>query len=299
MKHRLNTMSKNGGFPLIHIHSKRNTINAKKINAAMRNIALAAIFIAASKAVNAADVGAQVGVHVIEYDAYGNPINTGYGCDTGLQIPNASCDGGGSYGSGIADMRTAGMAVHASSSGAIESDALANIHDTLFLSGNIPSDAHAVFSAYGSGSVSGDASAQIGLSVSFPLSAIDNGLVVTGFGSPTYPQGCSHPYFVPDATVCVSGYSVSLDLPLSYMDPTYRGLNINLGISCGANLSRSGGSGTCDFTDPLTITLPDGVTYTSASGQFLTAPVPVPAAAWLFGSGLLGLIGVARRKKTA
>ncbi len=29
------------------------------------------------------------------------------------------------------------------------------------------------------------------------------------------------------------------------------------------------------------------------------APVPVPAAAWLFGSGLLGFIGVARRKKTA
>ena len=29
------------------------------------------------------------------------------------------------------------------------------------------------------------------------------------------------------------------------------------------------------------------------------AAVPVPAAAWLFGSGLLGLIGVARRKKAA
>ncbi len=27
------------------------------------------------------------------------------------------------------------------------------------------------------------------------------------------------------------------------------------------------------------------------------APVPVPAAAWLFGSGMLGLVGVARRKK--
>lgn len=26
------------------------------------------------------------------------------------------------------------------------------------------------------------------------------------------------------------------------------------------------------------------------------SPVPLPAAAWLFGSGLLGLIGVARRK---
>jgi len=28
-------------------------------------------------------------------------------------------------------------------------------------------------------------------------------------------------------------------------------------------------------------------------------PVPVPAAAWLFGSGLLGLVGIARRKKAA
>ena len=27
-------------------------------------------------------------------------------------------------------------------------------------------------------------------------------------------------------------------------------------------------------------------------------PVPVPAAVWLFGSGLIGLIGIARRKKT-
>ena len=30
-----------------------------------------------------------------------------------------------------------------------------------------------------------------------------------------------------------------------------------------------------------------------------TSPIPVPAAAWLFGSGLVGLVGVARRKKTA
>lgn len=31
----------------------------------------------------------------------------------------------------------------------------------------------------------------------------------------------------------------------------------------------------------------------------LAAAVPVPAAVWLFGSGLLGLIGIARRKKAA
>jgi len=39
-----------------------------------------------------------------------------------------------------------------------------------------------------------------------------------------------------------------------------------------------------------------GVTYTlHLEGQ--VSSVPVPAAAWLFGSGLLGLLGVARRKK--
>ena len=31
----------------------------------------------------------------------------------------------------------------------------------------------------------------------------------------------------------------------------------------------------------------------------MTSEVPVPAAVWLFGSGLLGLVGVARRRKTA
>lgn len=44
------------------------------------------------------------------------------------------------------------------------------------------------------------------------------------------------------------------------------------------------------------IATPDGVTWSSDSGIFLGA-VPVPAAVWLFGSGLIGLVGVARRKK--
>jgi len=37
----------------------------------------------------------------------------------------------------------------------------------------------------------------------------------------------------------------------------------------------------------------------SFSGNGGTAPVPLPAAAWLFGSGLMGLVGVSRRRKTA
>ncbi len=42
----------------------------------------------------------------------------------------------------------------------------------------------------------------------------------------------------------------------------------------------------------------DGSTVSfTYSFDLLLTPVPVPAAVWLFGSGLIGLIGVARRKK--
>ena len=38
---------------------------------------------------------------------------------------------------------------------------------------------------------------------------------------------------------------------------------------------------------------------TSTIGTYLvqTSPIPVPAAVWLFGSGLLGMIGIAKRKR--
>ena len=36
--------------------------------------------------------------------------------------------------------------------------------------------------------------------------------------------------------------------------------------------------------------------YTTST-QTVSEVVPIPAAAWLFGSGLIGLVGLARRKK--
>jgi len=44
--------------------------------------------------------------------------------------------------------------------------------------------------------------------------------------------------------------------------------------------------------------LPGNYTGSGVTGGVQVAPtVPIPAAAWLFGSGLIGLIGLARRKK--
>lgn len=45
--------------------------------------------------------------------------------------------------------------------------------------------------------------------------------------------------------------------------------------------------------------LTPGGSYTATSGQSYLTAVPVPAAVWLFSSGLMGLIGVARRKARA
>jgi hypothetical protein len=58
------------------------------------------------------------------------------------------------------------------------------------------------------------------------------------------------------------------------------------------------GTGYFDLSNTYTISLvlPSGIGYTSSSGVFLSA-VPIPPAIWLFGSGLIGLVGVARRKK--
>ena len=42
-----------------------------------------------------------------------------------------------------------------------------------------------------------------------------------------------------------------------------------------------------------------GIAYIGIDGlQLVNTTVPVPAAVWLFGSGLIGLIGIARRKKS-
>ena len=47
----------------------------------------------------------------------------------------------------------------------------------------------------------------------------------------------------------------------------------------------------------VTMFFSDNAIATATVTTMTVNPVPIPAAVWLFGSGLIGLIGIARRKK--
>lgn len=73
------------------------------------------------------------------------------------------------------------------------------------------------------------------------------------------------------------------------------GSNYLNGVTVGALPDGAGDSFTLTFSSDTSIT---ARTFTLTSWE-PAAAVPVPAAAWLFGSGLLGLAGAARRRRAA
>jgi hypothetical protein len=68
-----------------------------------------------------------------------------------------------------------------------------------------------------------------------------------------------------------------------------------LGISTDSGASWSGDTSVTPLgANSYTVTFTDGSVL-----EIDVRIVPVPAGVWLFGSGLLGLIGISRRKKSA
>lgn len=95
--------------------------------------------------------------------------------------------------------------------------------------------------------------------------------------------------------VSASPFSYSVNVSTSYT----RSVGIGDVFDLAYGINSALGIGTIDLLNTAVISfdLPQGVYLTSTQGGTFGAPVPVPAAAWLFASGLVGLIAVHRQKR--
>jgi len=92
------------------------------------------------------------------------------------------------------------------------------------------------------------------------------------------------------------------DKPFSILNygPDAFGSGVSLSNPSGDTLAGINGSGIIQFSgtfSSINWTIPQVENLGWHAFQVAINPVPVPAAAWLFGSGLLGLLGIARRTK--
>lgn len=111
------------------------------------------------------------------------------------------------------------------------------------------------------------------------------------------------PFDAPSGTVDASGISVDMSSWFAQVDILGIGGGLTTvnqgGQASGFLIGENGFSMSWEPAPHLDLGIVEGPTRWILEGTFEVAAVPVPAAAWLFGSGLVGLIGVARRRKAA
>ena len=133
----------------------------------------------------------------------------------------------------------------------------------------------------------------------------DNGQQMTGSFSWTYTAGdfengvgVFSEIFVPGWGEDLSGLNITID-PSSIEVSLVQNLDsINVGVTLKLNKPLTPTTGSLLDLNTSKWEDFDGGNHPFISGSVEPNVVPVPAAVWLFGSGLLGLVGVARRKKS-
>ncbi len=112
-------------------------------------------------------------------------------------------------------------------------------------------------------------------------------------------------HFTTVPVVVVNDYGVTKDLDFSGWSVTWNGMDTPLGgsglatITCSSVSCSAGNTFVLDYNTFVPPTNPGAFSNILYKVHLEGVVVPLPAAVWLFGSGLTGIVGLARRKRQA
>src|ERR1700722_4822899 len=192
-----------------------------------------------------------------------------------------------------ADLASGDLEVHAQSEASLptaQAGGEAQIGDTLSFNGAISSSSTTTL--HMSGTMSNNNGFTVGSLEIFD----DNGLITAG-GACSKPTGdffCAPTNNQTEVTVVGNSFFISSTVNIE----DHKQILVEFVVFASSFLTSS-----ADITDPITIDLPPGVTFTSASGVFLTGAGSVPeTSTWammLAGFASLAVLGSRARRRTA